>query len=321
MTRPSRGVSVGPVETLLARCDFPPPGTAVELGVSGGADSSALLVLAVASGCAVTAVHVDHGLRARSSCEADRVAALATRFGAAFRSVKIDLDDGPNLEARARAARYGVLGAHALVGHTLDDRAETILLHLLRGTGAAGFSAMTPPDPRRPLLRLRRSETEALCVAEGIDIVEDASNTDGRFARNRVRHEVIPLLDDVSGRDTAVLLTRTADLIAADDRLLDEAAARLDPTDAHALAAAPEPLAKRRLRTWLAPVHGGYAPDAAEIDRVLEVVHGLAVATELAGGSRVARTRQTLRLERRDDTDVATSTPTEGSGRGNMKPA
>ncbi len=319
MMRPRRGANLHSVDALVARCDFPPPGTAVDLGVSGGADSSALVVLAVASGCAVTVVHVDHGLRAGSARETELVAALAARYGAAFRGVKVDVDDGPNLEARARAARYAVLGPHALVGHTLDDRAETILLHLLRGTGAAGFSAMTPPDPRRPLLRLRRSETEALCAAEGITVVEDASNADGRFARNRVRHEVLPLLDDISGRDTAVLLTRTADLIAADDRLLDEEAARLDPTDAPALAAAPGPLATRRLRSWLAPVHGGYVPDAGEIERVLDVARGLATATELVGGARVARTRQTLRIE--PDGDGGRSTPANGSPRGNMKPA
>jgi tRNA(Ile)-lysidine synthase len=307
------------VDRLLDRCDFPPRGTAVELGVSGGADSSALLVLAVAAGCEVTAVHVDHGLRASSAGEAERVAALAARYGARFRRTRVDVEEGPNLEARARAARYRVLGADALVGHTLDDRAETVLLHLLRGTGAAGFAALAPPDPRRPLLRLRRSETVALCAAEGIDVVDDASNDDGRFARNRVRHEVLPLLDAISGRDTAVLLTRTADLIAADDRLLDDCAARLDPTDAPALAAAPEPLATRRLRSWLAPVHDGYAPDAAEIERVLDVARGLATATELVGGARVARTRQTLRIEARGNGDGPTPSP--GSPRGNMKPA
>lgn len=306
------------IPDLLVRCAFPEPGTAVDLGVSGGADSSALLVLAVAAGCRVTAVHVDHGLRAASSGEAELVATLAERYGARFRSVQIDLDDGPNLEARARDARYAALGPDALVGHTLDDRAETIVLHLIRGTGAGGFAAMAPPDPRRPLLALRRAETEALCAAEGIDVVDDASNLDARFSRNRVRHEILPLLDDVSGRDTALLLTRTAELIAADDQLLEAEAARLDPTDATALAAAPVPLASRALRRWLAPVHGGYRPDAAEIERVLAVARGAAVATELAGGTRVARTDRRLRIEPGGLPESLT--PVTGSPRGNMKP-
>lgn len=265
--------------------------------MSGGADSAALLVLAVAAGCVATAVHVDHGLRAASADEADRVAALAARYGAGFTSLHVDVVDGPNLEARAREARYEALGTATLVGHTLDDRAETILLHLLRGTGAAGFSALAPPDQRRPLLRLRRAETVALCAAEGIDVVEDPSNADSRFTRNRVRHEVLPLLDAISGRDTALLLARTADLIAADDHLLEDLAGVLEPTDAVAVAVAPVPLATRSLRRWLASAHGGFAPDAAEIARVLDVARGVATATELAGGARVARTNQRLRIE------------------------
>lgn len=299
-------VSIG---DLLERCDFPPPGSAVDVGVSGGADSCALVVLAVAAGCTVTALHVDHGLRVSSRDEAARVASFAVRHGATFRALRVEVEDGPDLEARARAARYAALGPDALVGHTLDDRAETILFHLLRGTGATGFTALTPPDPRRPLLRLRRAETVALCVGLGIDVVVDPSNSDPRFTRNRIRSELLPLCDDISGRDTAPLLTRAADLIAADDRLLDELAGSLDPTDAPGVAAAPVPLAVRSLRRWLAPTHDGYVPGFAEIERVLDVARGVDRATELAGGTRVARTGQRLRIEPRsvDPTERGTS--------------
>jgi tRNA(Ile)-lysidine synthase len=302
---------VTPIDDLLGRCDFPSPGTAVDVGVSGGADSSALLVLAVAAGCEVTAVHVDHGLRDGSTAESQSVATLAARFGAHFRSVRVDVPDGPNLEARARDARYAALGAAALVGHTLDDRAETVLLHLLRGTGAAGLAALSPPDPRRPLLRLRRADTVALCAAADIVVVEDPSNADPRFTRNRVRRELLPLLDDISGRDSALLLTRTADLIAADDGLLCELAESLDPTDASAIAAAPVPLSTRSLRRWLAVAHEGFAPDTAEVTRVLDVARGAATATELAGGARLARTNQRLRIVPGGPESL--STPSTGS--------
>lgn len=301
-------VSIG---ELLERCDFPPPGAAIDVGLSGGADSCALVVLAVAAGCTVTAVHVDHGLRASSEDDVGRVAAIAAGHGAEFRSVRVDVDDGPDLEARARVARYAALGPDALVGHTLDDRAETILFHLLRGTGATGLTALTPPDPRRPLLRLRRSETAALCAGLGIDVIADPSNSDPRFTRNRIRGELLPLCDDISGRDTAPLLTRAADLIAADDRLLDALAASLDPTDAVGLAVAPVPLATRSLRRWLAPIHAGYVPDLAEIERVLDVARGRDRATELAGGTRVARTGQRLRIESRSP-DTAERGPSGG---------
>lgn len=290
------GPLVSSTDELLERCDFPAPGTSVDVGVSGGADSTALLILAVAAGCRVTAVHVDHGLRPGSATEADRVAATAARLGAAFRAVRVEVGDGADLEARARAARYDALGPDALVGHTLDDRAETVLLHLLRGAGAAGFAALRPPDPRRPLLRLRRAETVALCAAEGVDVFEDPSNDDPRFTRNRVRDELLPMADDITGRDTALLLVRTAELIAADDELLSGYAASIDPTDAREVAAAPVPLAARALRRWLAPTHGGYVPSSAEIARVLEVARGGAVATELTGGGRVERSGQRLRI-------------------------
>src|SRR6202022_3277594 len=95
------GRQAGPLTSILVgRCTFPEPGSAITCGVSGGADSLALLVLAVASGCRVTAVHVDHGLRPGSSAEADLVADAARRFGASFRSERVVVGDGPNLEAR-----------------------------------------------------------------------------------------------------------------------------------------------------------------------------------------------------------------------------
>src|SRR5665213_3361655 len=122
MTDRAGSLSTDPVVAgLLGRCTFPPPGDPLVCGVSGGPDSLALLVLAVASGCRVTAVHVDHGLRGGSAAEADVVAAAADRYGAWFRSERVHLADGPNLEARARHARFEVLGSDAATGHTADD--------------------------------------------------------------------------------------------------------------------------------------------------------------------------------------------------------
>ena len=109
-----------PVGALLARCRFPPAGTEVTCAVSGGADSSALLVLATAAGCDATAVHVDHGLRPGSADEARVVEALAARLGARFRSVTVEVPEGPDLEARARDARRAVLPPGTLYGHTAD---------------------------------------------------------------------------------------------------------------------------------------------------------------------------------------------------------
>lgn len=285
------------VADLLGRCRFPPRGTEVTCGVSGGADSLALLVLAVEAGCRVTAVHVDHGLRPGAAAEADVVAEVAARLGAGFRAERVVVSPGGNLEARARAARHAVLGPHALLGHTADDQAETVLLNLLRGAGPDGLAGMRPD--RRPLLRLRRRETSALCAALGITPVSDPTNADPGFLRNRVRHELLPLLDDIAGRDVAALLSRQAELWreVADD--LDRRAGAIDPTDAAALAAAPALLAGAAVRRWLRPCSPeGHPPGAATVDRVLAVARGEAVATEVGRGWRVTRRHGRLRLSR-----------------------
>ena len=289
-------VALGP---LLARCDFPPAGAEVTCAVSGGADSLALLVLAVRSGCRVTAVHVDHGLRPGSAAEADVVRAAAHRYGAGFRAVSVDVAPGPGLEARSRAARYAALPGGALTGHTADDQAETVLLNLLRGAALDGLAGMDPA--RRPLRRLRRRETAALCAALGLAPVVDPSNDDPAFRRNRVRHELLPLLDAIAERDVVPVLARQADLARADSALLDELAGTLDPTDAAVLAAAPAALSRRAVRRWVREAGTGgperHPPDAAGVERVLAVARGEAVACELAGGWRVARTAGRLRLE------------------------
>jgi tRNA(Ile)-lysidine synthase len=288
------------IAALLGRCDFPAAGTPVTCAVSGGADSLALLVLAAEAGCRATAVHVDHGLRPGSAHEAEVVRAAADRWGAAFRGVRVTVAPGANLEARARAARYAALPADVLTGHTADDQAETMLLNLLRGASLDGLAGMDPR--RRPLRRLRRHETRALCATLGLKPVEDPTNVDSTFRRNRVRHELLPLLDDIAERDVAPILARQADLARDDVALLDELSAALDPCDARALATAPAPLARRAVRRWLRSGGPGgdelHPPDGASVDRVLAVARGEVAACELPGGWRVARSRGRLRLDR-----------------------
>ncbi|MEY2589053.1 MAG: tRNA(Ile)-lysidine synthase [Acidimicrobiaceae bacterium] len=282
---------------LLSRCRFPAAGTVVSCAVSGGADSLALLVLATEAGCTVTACHVDHGLREGSAREADVVRAAAERFGASFSALRVEVAPGPNLEARARAARYRALPAGALTGHTADDQAETVLLNLLRGAGLDGLAGIHA-DGRRPLLGLRRAETHALCAELGLVPVADPSNDDRAHRRNRVRHELVPLLDAVAERDVAALLARQATLLADDAAALDELVLGLDPADAAALTAAPVAVSRRAVRAWLRAGSDDecHPPDAAAVERVLAVARGDAVATEV-GGRRVARSHGRLRLE------------------------
>jgi tRNA(Ile)-lysidine synthase len=279
---------------LLARCDFPPAGTAVACAVSGGADSLALLVLAVEARCVARAVHVDHGLRPGSAAEADVVASVAARVGAGFEAIEVAVAEGPNLEARARRARYGALPPGALTGHTADDQAETVLLNLLRGAGLDGLAGYDPA--RRPLRALRRRETHKLCADLGIQPVHDPSNDDPRFRRNRVRHELLPVLDAIAERDVAAVLARQADALRADAEVLEQLSLGIDVTDARALAAAPAPLAARAVRRWLRTGDEHHPPDAATVARVLSVARGDVVACDVGGGRQVRRHRQRLVL-------------------------
>ena len=276
-------------------------------------------MLAAAARCEVTAYHVDHGLRAGSDTEAEVVAGAAERVGARFESRRVSVATGPNLEARARAARYGALPAGVATGHTMDDQAETILVNLLRGAGADGLAGMEPGH-RHPLLDLRRAETHALCGALGWEPVHDATNLDPAFVRNRVRHELLPLCAEVAGRDPVPILARQATLLRDEVALLDAlaAAALPDPADARAVARTERPLARRVLRQWLravTPVEGGHPPSLAEVDRVLAVAQGAAVGTELSGGRRVRRSHGRLGVGA-DGSGIVTPVTREEAGTG-----
>lgn len=283
------------IDALLARCAFPAPDTAVACGLSGGPDSAALVALAAADGLEVTAWHVDHGLRPSSGSDAEAARAIAAQLGAAFELRRVRVDPGPNLEARARTARYAALPDDVLVGHTADDRAETVLFNIGRGAGLAGASA-PHAGVGRPLLGLRRFETHALCEQLGLATVHDPMNDDPAFARVAIRNEVMPALANALGRDPVPLLNRHADLASQALEVIAGLAAEVDPTSASAAAAAPRAVAAEALRGWIAEAVGS-PPTAAAIDRVLDVAAGRSIATEITGGHRVARTAGRLRIE------------------------
>lgn len=267
-------------------------GTAVSLAISGGPDSMALLLLAHAAGLNITAIHVDHQLRSDSALDADIIRAVTEPRGISLVVHTVNVGDGPNLEARARHARYSMFPSEIMTGHTEDDQAETVLINLLRGAGAQGLSAMRPGHTR-PLLKLRRAETRALCASLNITTVNDLTNEDSRFLRNRVRNELLPLMSDLSQRDPIPLLARTADVLRADNDLLDDLAREIDPTDAKALAAAPTPLAHRAIRQWLSDP---YPPDLATLERVLAVARGDVLACDVGENRQIRRSKQRLTL-------------------------
>ena len=297
------------------RLEVPPDVTApVVVACSGGADSLALLALAVDAGLAPVAVHVDHGLRPGSEREAEVVAGAAARLGARFDARQVQVGAGPNVEARARAARYDALEAarveHAatavLVAHTADDQAETVLLNLLRGSGSPGLAGMPARRGRvaRPLLGARRADVRAECARRELVPVEDPSNEDLAHRRNWIRHEVLPMLERGAGRDLTPVLARQADVLRAESDFLDALARSAWPGEGGALtgarardlAAVPDPLARRAVRCWLGPP----PPALDEVDAVLAVAHGARRAVDLAGGRRVERSGGVLRVARTD---------------------
>jgi tRNA(Ile)-lysidine synthase len=206
------------------------------VGCSGGADSLALTLAAAAvrGPDDVRAVVVDHRLQEGSAERAAATVALLAERGIAARVHAVDVAGPGGIEAAARRARQTALCAarpHAdspiLLGHTLDDQAETVLLGLGRGSGARSLAGMRRWDPPwlRPLLTVRRTTTRAACA--GLEVWDDPHNADPRFTRVRLRHEVLPLLEDVLSGGVAEALARTAEQLRDDVDALDAVAAQL----------------------------------------------------------------------------------------------
>jgi tRNA(Ile)-lysidine synthase len=288
----------------------------VLVACSGGADSLALAAAAAFEGprlgLRVGGVTVDHGLQDGSPDRAAAVAAAIADLGLdPVEVVTVEVTGSGGPEAAARTARYSALDAVAerlgaatmLLGHTLDDQAETVLLGLARGSGTrslAGMAARTagPARPvaragpagggryRRPLLSIQRAVTRAACADLGLPVWDDPHNADPSFARARVRADLLPVLEEVLGPGVAAALARTADLARDDADALDLWAATEygsivdadSSLDAAALAALPAAVRRRVLRLAAlsagCPVGGLGAAHLVAIDALVTDWHG-----------------------------------------------
>ena len=230
------------VRRVLTRADTGGSGEPVVVACSGGADSLALLAAAVFEARPlsrhVVAATVDHGLQEGSEAHTRRVVEQMAALGAdetVSARVRVEAR-GQGPEAAAREARYAVLHEVAerfgaplvLLGHTRDDQAETVLLGLTRGSGTRALAGMRPGFDvfARPLLDVTRAQTEAACTAEDITWWRDPHNEDPRYTRARVRHTVLPLLEEQLGPGVAATLARTADQLREDAEALDAWAER-----------------------------------------------------------------------------------------------
>jgi tRNA(Ile)-lysidine synthase len=229
------------VTTYIDKHQLLPPSGEVVVAISGGADSLCLLHL-LNQLCGpgkrypevrLHAVHLNHKLRGKASDrDAATVASIIESWGLPYTSGEIDVAELARAERRsledaARSARYRFLrevaqGKPIAVAHHAGDQVETLLLHFLRGSGLTGMIGMLPRqhDIIRPLLEVRHAQTVAYCQEHGIEPLEDLSNTDPRFLRNRIRHELVPLLESLNpGFDSTLL--RNADVIRVDVEWLE----------------------------------------------------------------------------------------------------
>ena len=319
------------VRRTLADLD---PGDTVVVACSGGADSLALLAATVFEATdgswRVIGATVDHGLQDGSAEHADRVAEQMRALGVAESVTARVSVQAPGLgpEAAAREARYVVLAEIAerfsarvvLLGHTLDDQAETVLLGLTRGSGGRALSGMRRAFEvyRRPLLDLTHADTETACLTAGIEFWTDPHNSDPDFTRVRVRTKVLPLLEAELGPGVAATLARTADLLRADTEYLDavadsalESALESDRRpdgeqvglSVSALEALPGAIRSRVLR--LAAVRAGALPaqlfhtHVLAIDKLVSDWHGQKWV-ELPGHVRASRAKGVLSFVREE---------------------
>lgn len=303
------------VQRTLAAHEMIAAGQRVLVAVSGGPDSVGLLGLLAQLRSklqiALVAGHVNHGLRGADS-DADEACAaeVAGRLGLPFvrRKLPGNLAAAGDLEARARELRYRALQELAAqsgcqrvaTGHTLDDQAETVLLRLLRGGAPAALAGIRPVRADgviRPLLDCRRAEIELAARKLGLRYRCDASNTDARFARNRLRHEVLPLLRQLNPR-VDENLARLAALCGAENSLVSawtqaqlQASVEGDALNIKALKALPTELRGHVVRAWL--VRAGM-PERRLSNRHLSEVLRLARGAAASGSIRLSR-RDTVR--------------------------
>ncbi|MGH3201484.1 MAG: tRNA lysidine(34) synthetase TilS [Streptosporangiaceae bacterium] len=292
------------------------PGQLVLAACSGGADSlalaAALAFVAPRAGLRAGGVTVDHGLQKNSAERATVTTALMGKLGL-DPALSIKVTPAKDNEAAARAARYNALdqaaresdAAAILLGHTLDDQAETVLLGLARGSGSRSLAGMAKHRGvyRRPLLGLRRATTAAACAELGLDPWQDPHNHDFRFARARVRHQLMPVLEEVLGPGVAEALARTAGQLRADAECLDDLAfaesgqLRADCSDPAGLDAGrlkdlPKAIRTRVLRD--AAIMAGCPPGAltaGHVERIEDLVTGWRGQrwVDLPGGLRARR--------------------------------
>ncbi|MGC3998526.1 MAG: tRNA lysidine(34) synthetase TilS [Anaeromyxobacter sp.] len=307
MRTPTLGPYPAAVLATLRRRRLAGPGQGVLVALSGGADSTALLAALAALRDAgelgaLRALHVDHGLRPAA---ADRAAAEAAcaRLGVPLEVIAVRVAPG-NVQAQARRARYAALREAALrhglariaTGHTRSDQAETVLLRLLRGAGARGLAGIPPRRGAiiRPLIDRSRAEGLAWLQSLGLGWCEDPSNATPRFARNRLRQRLLPLLAELAPAHERAL-ARAANLLRDDERALARAGRVAGGAVAvEAVRAQPVAVRRRTVRALWRRARRGGELSAEHVERVLRLLRSRRPRALALPGGVVARCRYGL---------------------------
>lgn len=284
------------------------------VALGGGADSAVLLwATAEALGAErVQGVFVFHGLEGSRML---RKAAneVADVVGVPCEVVERIIPDGGNLEARARTVRYEAIEAMvtgdavALTGHTADDQAETVLMRLLRGSGAGALAGIPYHRGvwRRPLLGFSRAELRERAVDLGLPFGDDPANEDRRFMRSRIRHSVLPVIEAECGPDVQSAIRRSGSLMAQDDAVLDAEAGRIPIVAVEggvaiatgSLVSAPRPVASRAVRRAIRGLLDGSGGAMSDVDAVLAVAAG-GESVSISGSLQVTREPPFVTLHR-----------------------
>jgi tRNA(Ile)-lysidine synthase len=315
--------SPGPIERALAEHPRLHRDQSVLVGVSGGRDSAVLLHALVKAGFRELIVcHLDHSLRSESTEDARFVMHEADHYGLVHESEVEDVaalakEEKLSIEAAARAARYAffarVARAHwcprVILAHHADDQVETLILNLLRGSGATGLGAMRPVNIReehggrlevhRPLLSVWREEIIAYAEAHDVKFREDVSNADRKFTRNRVRHDVVPILAKTLDRDVRRSLWRSAEIIGAEGDWLASQTPKVRDIELNVAEVRAMPLAIRRrvIHAWLRSrnVADVSFDDVESVERMLK--SSQVAKVNMAGGKHVRRRSGRLFVE------------------------
>ncbi len=277
----------------------------VLVACSGGADSIALAIVMRAWDIDFALAYIEHGLNPQTAeCEV-LVKNLANNLAVPFVTAHLDMSENntkSNIEATARSLRYSALeqlrithGYNKIVtAHHLDDCAETFLINLVRG-GGSGMSSLAKERGNivRPLLDWRKTELVELVESVGLEYFSDPMNDDPRFVRNRMRNEVLPLLNDIAQRDVTPLIARAAEHLRSDSEFLASSAVALWPKgepSTRTLMELDPVLRVHALRAWIT----GNPPSNEEMERILDVAEHTITSTQISGHRTIWRSGAVL---------------------------